>query len=87
MSSIMVLVSDPWVALIQRGECNFETKMSNAVKFGAKGVVVYTLDKPMVVMTHGKPHPSLSKPYPSLSKPIHLSVSPTHFSVSPPISQ
>ena len=33
--------NDPWIALIQRGECTFSTKIQNAESLNASGVLIY----------------------------------------------
>lgn len=45
------LPQEPWIALVKRGQCNFEVKVDNAFKHNASAVLVYndresaTLDK------------------------------------------
>lgn len=52
---------EPWIALIQRGDCTFTTKIENAIRHGAKAVIVYTTeDKDMVTMAHGGTSPIIS---------------------------
>lgn len=51
---------EPWIALIKRGECNFEVKVDNAYKSNAAGVLVYndrdssTLDKMKLSQDSGR---------------------------------
>jgi len=33
--------TEPWIALIKRGECNFEDKVANVYRLNASGVIVY----------------------------------------------
>lgn len=46
----------PWVALIRRGECNFEAKINNAYSHNATAVIIYdnTDSDEAVRMSHGK---------------------------------
>lgn len=35
------LPKEPWIALIKRGDCNFQVKVDNAYRSNASGVIVY----------------------------------------------
>lgn len=53
------LPSEPWIALIKRGSCNFEVKVDNAYKSNAVAVLVYndrdspSLDKMKLALDNG----------------------------------
>lgn len=43
----------PWIALIERGECNFEKKINNAKKHNATAVIIYNnKNRDVVTMSH-----------------------------------
>lgn len=51
--TLICAVAEPWLALIERGECFFTQKLGNAVgAHGAKGFIVYNNDdsNPEVIM-------------------------------------
>jgi len=56
MTSLCLAVG-PWIALIERGECNFTVKMETAAAHGAIGVVVINSDNTTLLMKHGKEAP------------------------------
>ncbi|KAG8232114.1 hypothetical protein J437_LFUL011657 [Ladona fulva] len=37
------LPTEPWIALIRRGECNFDVKVENAYKSHAAGVIIFDI--------------------------------------------
>ena len=51
----LVVDQNPWIALIERGECNFEKKINNAYKHNATAVIIYdnTDSEEAVTMSHG----------------------------------
>ncbi|CAB1352761.1 unnamed protein product [Coregonus sp. 'balchen'] len=50
--------SEPWIALIQRGNCTFAEKIKTAADSGANGVVIYNLpgtgDEVTPMVHHGE---------------------------------
>ena len=46
------VVSQPWVALISRGQCSFEQKIKNAYKHNATAAIVYNSEDSDLTMSH-----------------------------------